>query len=167
MLKIRVEFFINTLEGFIYAKTIGIVSTLSDSATKAANTLIFKDYLEKYQTFAPIKFEIGTEQSIRKFDVDELEEYIKCLYNIADGNYINNIEYIVIQSGTELSHLNNIGNYDEEKLLSMINIAKKYKFKTKEHNGDYLSKELINNKFKLGLDSINVAPEFGRIETQA
>ena len=37
---------------------------------------------------------------------------------------------------------------------------------SKEHNGDYLPTKLIMEKFSHGLDSINLAPEFGQIETQ-
>ena len=48
----------------------------------------------------------------------------------------------------------------------MIKIAKNYNLKSKEHNGDYIPEELIREKMNLGLDSINIAPEFGLIETQ-
>jgi hypothetical protein len=48
----------------------------------------------------------------------------------------------------------------------MVNICKKYDLISKEHNGDYLSIELINEKFSYGLNSINIAPEFGQIETK-
>jgi hypothetical protein len=36
---------------------------------------------------------------------------------------------------------------------------------SKEHNGDYLPVYLIKEKFNCGLDCINIAPEFGQIET--
>jgi hypothetical protein len=48
----------------------------------------------------------------------------------------------------------------------MIAIAKKYNLLSKEHNGDYIPVSIIKEKFNLGLDSINIAPEFGLIETQ-
>ena len=48
----------------------------------------------------------------------------------------------------------------------MIKVAKKHNLKSKEHNGDYIPEKLIREKMKLGLDSINIAPEFGLIETQ-
>ena len=47
----------------------------------------------------------------------------------------------------------------------MIKVVKKYNLLSKEHNGDYLSTKCIKSKFKLGLDAINIAPEFGLIET--
>ena len=36
---------------------------------------------------------------------------------------------------------------------------------SKEHNGDYIPVNVIHEKFSLGLDAINIAPEFGLIET--
>ena len=47
----------------------------------------------------------------------------------------------------------------------MITVARKYKLISKEHNGDYIPVEVIKEKFSLGLDCINIAPEFGLIET--
>ena len=37
---------------------------------------------------------------------------------------------------------------------------------SKEHNGDYLAAEEISKRFGLGLSAINIAPEFGVIETE-
>ncbi len=47
----------------------------------------------------------------------------------------------------------------------MTSTVSSYGLISKEHNGDYLPAELIKKKMKLGLDSINIAPEFGQIET--
>ena len=48
----------------------------------------------------------------------------------------------------------------------MIRISKKFNLFSKEHNGDYILTSIIKEKFELGLDCINIAPEFGLIETQ-
>lgn len=106
-----------------------------------------------------IKFEICTEQSIREFKISELEKLIEECKNY-------NLEYIVIQSGTSLKENTNTGIYDKNKLISCVDLVKKYNFKSKEHNGDYIQESLIKEKFSLGLDSINIAPEFGLIETE-
>jgi hypothetical protein len=47
----------------------------------------------------------------------------------------------------------------------MIIYVKSHNLISKEHNGDYISVSVIKEKFNLGLDSINIAPEFGLIET--
>ena len=75
------------------------------------------------------------------------------------------IKYLVIQSGTSLSSTTNTGIYDSQKLIDMLKISVKYDLKSKEHNGDYISEKLINEKMDFGLDSVNIAPEFGLIET--
>ena len=55
--------------------------------------------------------------------------------------------------------------YDKERLIEMSEIAKLYDKLSKEHNGDYIDSKVIQEKFGLGLDSINIAPEFGFIQT--
>ena len=49
--------------------------------------------------------------------------------------------------------------------MSMVKIAKSWNLLSKEHNGDYIPVDLIKEKMSLGLDAINIAPEFGLIET--
>jgi len=112
------------------------------------------------------KFEIGTEQSIRPFEVDELETMIKFLKNYLPEKVFNNIKYLVIQSGTSLKGNTQTGDYNSDRLKQMVELAKKYDLLTKEHNGDYIPVSVIKEKFNLGLDAINIAPEFGLIETQ-
>ena len=48
----------------------------------------------------------------------------------------------------------------------MVKVAQRHDLISKEHNGDYIPVETIKEKFNLGLDCINIAPEFGLIETQ-
>ena len=48
----------------------------------------------------------------------------------------------------------------------MIGVCKQFNVLSKEHNGDYIPVSVIHEKFDLGLDAINIAPEFGLIETQ-
>jgi hypothetical protein len=112
-----------------------------------------------------IKFEVGTEQSIREFTASELDMLMHSLKDGLSSDEFSKIQYLVIQSGTSLKGNNNTGEYDSDKLLDMIRVCRKYNVTSKEHNGDYIPVELIHNKMKLGLDSINIAPEFGLIET--
>jgi len=109
-------------------------------------------------------YEIGTEEAIRPYSVDEFE-YL--LYNLKTnlGELYNKIIYAVIQSGTKIIGLSNVGVFNEKKCKKMINICNKYDVLSKEHNGDYLSDDLIIKRFKLGLNAINIAPEFGVYET--
>ena len=114
-----------------------------------------------------VKFEVGTEESIRRFEVDELENLLRHLKGKLEPEIFENIEYVVVQSGVglDLGKQNNSGIFDPDRLEKMINICKKFGKKSKEHNGDYLSNDEYKVRFDMGLDSINIAPEFGQLET--
>ena len=111
-------------------------------------------------------FEIATEESIFYFDNEILKYFIDKVYN-GLGDLFNKITHIVIQSGTKLKENNQIGKYSSERLIDQLSIVKKFDKLSKEHNGDYMSVDLIREKFNLGLDSINIAPEFGYLQTCA
>jgi len=118
-----------------------------------------------YNLNRSITYEIGTEEAIRKFEPKELNQLIIDLYNSLPSDVFKQIKYLVIQSGTSLKGNTNTGEYDKGRLLSMLNVAKHWDLISKEHNGDYIPINLIKEKMDLGLDSINIAPEFGLIET--
>jgi len=97
---------------------------------------------------------------------EDLSFLLSGLKSSLQDKIFKNIVYAVIQSGTSLSGNTNTGKYDKQKLMDMIYVCKKYGLQSKEHNGDYLPIELVKEKEKLGLDAINIAPEFGKIETE-
>ncbi len=111
-----------------------------------------------------INFEISTEQSIKYFSSSEIEDFCKEVY-INLKRKFESIKFIVIQSGTALEGNNQIGRYCDVRLTEMIKVVKKFDKLSKEHNGDYISKDVIFEKFSRGLDAINIAPEFGFIQT--
>lgn len=113
-----------------------------------------------------VLFEVGTEESIRRFEPHEVGIFLNSLKENLHPEEYKRILYCVIQSGTSLKENKNTGQYDSERLKKMISVVKSYGLLTKEHNGDYLPTNLIKEKFSLGLDSINIAPEFGQIETK-
>ena len=112
-----------------------------------------------------MEFEIGTEEAIRRFEPQELNQLVKDLKDNLPNNIFSQIKYLVIQSGTSLKGNLNTGEYDKDRLLAMIKVAKYWGLLSKEHNGDYIPVNLIKEKMTLGLDAINIAPEFGLIET--
>ena len=113
-----------------------------------------------------IEYEVGTEESIRRFETEELYRLICDLRYELGNELFSKIKYLVIQSGTSLKGTSQTGHYDSERLKDMVILAKKYNLLSKEHNGDYIPVTVIQEKFNLGLDTINIAPEFGLIETQ-
>jgi hypothetical protein len=121
-----------------------------------------------YKKNKKVKFEVGTEESIRKFTTNELVYMIRELKYKLSNDEFNNIEYICIQSGVSLDIVNqkNTGIFDYHRMVEMINFTLTYGKKSKEHNGDYLSNEEIKLRFDKGLNSINIGPEIVQIETQ-
>ena len=114
-----------------------------------------------------VKFEVGTEESIRRFADIELNSLLSDLESKLEPEIFENIEYVVVQSGVglDLGKQNNTGTFDPDRLEKMISVCKKFGKKSKEHNGDYLSNDEYKVRFDMGLDSINIAPEFGQLET--
>jgi hypothetical protein len=115
-----------------------------------------------------VKFEIGTEESLRPFQLKELVELLGELKIELTRSQFNNIEYVCIQSGVGLDLVNkkNTGKFNLEKLRLMNEVCLKFEKKSKEHNGDYLSKEDIQIRFDNGLGALNIGPEIAQIETQ-
>jgi hypothetical protein len=113
-----------------------------------------------------IKFEILTEEAIFPMSSRDLEDVLEEIYDRLTETEWRSIKWVVLQSGTQLLEDRNIGEYDEEKLKESIEIIHTFELLSKEHNGDYLSEDLIKRKFELGLDSINIAPEFGMIQSK-
>ena len=115
-----------------------------------------------------VKFEIGTEEAIRKFNFKEIVELIQELKMELNSTQFKNIQYICIQSGVGLDLINgkNTGTFNLERLRLMVEICRKFKKQSKEHNGDYLSKEEIQIRFDNGLDALNIGPEIAQIETE-
>lgn len=113
-----------------------------------------------------LKYEVGTEESIRRFEVEDLDRFLKDLKDLLGYVLYSKIQYLVIQSGTSLKATSQTGWYDSSRLVSMVKLAKENGLLSKEHNGDYIPISVVRDKLALGLDAINIAPEFGLIETQ-
>ena len=112
-----------------------------------------------------IEFEVGTEQGIRPLSVEELDALVCDLRLLLTPKEYKQIKYLVIQCGTQLLEKTNIGDFDPEKLTAMLAVCSKHNLIAKEHNGDWVDTATIQKKAKLGLTCINIAPEFGEIET--
>jgi len=117
-----------------------------------------------YDINSNILFEVGTEEAIRKFTPDELNALLRA---ISEFDFFYNIKYAVVQSGVglDLGKGVNTGNFDANRLKEFIDVCKYWNVLSKEHNGDYLRDEDVAVRFDAGLDSLNIAPEFGQLET--
>ena len=93
-----------------------------------------------------MEYEIGTEEAIRPFTVEELEIIILKIKENLQENVYNKIKYCVVQCGNSLCNGKNSGLFDDIKLKQMIHLVNKYHFISKEHNGDWVPIDIIKQK---------------------
>lgn len=113
-----------------------------------------------------IEFEVGTEEAIREFNPQGINSLINDLQDKLKEEIFAQIKYVVVQSGTALHANSNTGVYSPDRMAAMIYIVKSWGLLSKEHNADYIPTKLVKEKMSLGLDSINIAPELGLLETE-
>jgi fructose/tagatose bisphosphate aldolase len=118
-----------------------------------------------YDRNPAVRYEVGTEQGIRPFEVDELGRLIAALKERLTAKMFAQIEFVVIQCGTQLIEKSNCGAFDEAKLAAMLTLVHSYGKMPKEHNGDWITQDTVRRKGILGLEFINIAPEMGETET--
>jgi tagatose-1,6-bisphosphate aldolase non-catalytic subunit AgaZ/GatZ len=126
-----------------------------------------------------IIFEVGTEeQSGSTNSQDELDYTLNAIKKFCTQNKIPQPTFVVIQCGTRVMEMRNVGSFDspirianempaEIQLPKMIEICNRHGIFMKEHNTDYLSDEGLQWHPRLGIHAANVAPEFGVAETNA
>lgn len=119
-----------------------------------------------YNINKSLYFEVCTEEAIRKFTHEEINKILHELKLQLPSVIFDRIIFCVIQSGTELKNGENKGEYNNQRLIEMLHITKKYNIKSKEHNGDYMDTDVMIDRFNTKLDSINIAPELGVVETK-
>ena len=118
-----------------------------------------------YERNPALRYEVGTEQGIRPFEVEELGRLIAALKERLTAAVFAQIEFVVIQCGTQLIEKSNCGSFDEAKLAAMLTLVHSYGKMPKEHNGDWITQDTVRRKEILGLEFINIAPEMGETET--
>ena len=74
---------------------------------------------------------------------------------------------IVGQTGTLTRLDRNVGRFDRDGTARLAAVAARFGIGLKEHNGDYLSAASCRAHPELGVTGMNVAPEFGLVETDA
>ena len=125
-----------------------------------------------------ILIEVGTEeQSGTTNTFEEIEFFLEKLVSFCQKNKLPKLFFIVLQSGTKVMEMRNVGIFDsnvriknelpvEIQIFKLLEICKKFGVHFKEHNTDYLSEESLRWHPFLGIHAANVAPEFGVAETR-
>jgi len=108
-----------------------------------------------------VLIEIGTDENTGAFsdDLSRIKKEMEFFTEIAP------IQYFVCQTGSLIKEFNQRGKLNIRFIKKVRKIADQYGFCLKEHNADYLNKKEI--KLRKGLlDALNVAPQYGVIQTQ-
>ena len=126
-----------------------------------------------------ILFEIGTEEQNGLLETFENYEYaVSKLNKFFLSNKIPNPIFFVVQFGTKVMEDKNIGKFNKinnfselkdknKEFLKIINFLRKNKIFTKIHNADYLSDKHLSFLKMCKVGAINIAPEFGVVETRS
>ena len=78
--------------------------------------------------------------------------------------YKNNVVFFVSQTGS-LTKDNQVGNFDIERNKKIAEQIHNAGFLFKEHNADYFSIDDLKQRTKAGIDSLNIAPQLGKAQT--
>ncbi len=113
-----------------------------------------------------IDYEVGTEDIQGGLTTKEAFAYfLKELTGRLSENNLPNPACIVGQTGTLTRLDRNVGRFDRRQTEALAAIAALYNIGFKEHNGDYLGAADCSIHPKIGVTGVNVAPEFGLVET--
>ena len=115
-----------------------------------------------------IDYEVGTEDIQGGLTTPEtFEAFLRKLTDRLASEGLPPPTCVVGQTGTLCREDRNVGCFDAEGTRRLAQIAARYGIGLKEHNGDYLSAVSCRVHPELGVTGMNVAPEFGLVETDA
>ena len=126
-----------------------------------------------------IIFEVGTEEQSGSTNTqEELDYTLQSINNFCDKNSFPRPTFVVIQTGTRVMEMRNVGSFDiplrvvdelpaEIQVPKMIQVCNDNGIFMKEHNADYLTDEALYWHPRLGIHAANIAPEFGVAESKA
>lgn len=106
-----------------------------------------------------IFFEFGAE------DHGVLTNFKKFTKDAKFFSKFSNKQFIVCQTGSLVKSVFQVGQFDIRSVKIMKKIAHENGILLKEHNCDYLNFEQIQLRRQYGVNAINIAPEFGVIQS--
>jgi tagatose-1,6-bisphosphate aldolase non-catalytic subunit AgaZ/GatZ len=108
-----------------------------------------------------IVYECGTEETNGKTtDTKAFADFVAFSQTLSPK-----IRYVVGQTGTLVKETRNVGIYDPAKARELVGICNQHGVMLKEHNLDYATEKVLRDHREAGIHSVNIAPEFGVIET--
>lgn len=153
-----------TKDPYVVGKTIQMETVLS----RTIELIAYVETERKAKNLPPVSYEVGTEETNGGLtSQDNYEAFIKKLDDELTKRDLPTPSFIVGQTGTLTRLTENIGQVDPKAAKSLADIALKYNVGLKEHNGDYLDDATLLQHPAWGITAMNVAPEFGTVETKA
>jgi hypothetical protein len=107
-----------------------------------------------------MRFEIGTDENVGEAEADlaRIEADIDYFKAFCDP------EFYVVQTGTLIKEINQVGTYQAGSVRAMSNLLHNKGVKLKEHNADYLGHHDLSMRRGV-VDAINIAPMLGVLQT--
>jgi D-tagatose-1,6-bisphosphate aldolase subunit GatZ/KbaZ len=129
------------------------------------------DRLEKYRKehgLPHVGFEAGTEETNGGLtSVGAFGDFVDRLVKALAEKGLNAPEFVVGQTGTLTRLTENVGSYNTNNARILSRSAGIHGVGLKEHNGDYLRDSILLEHPVVDVTAMNVAPEFGVVETRA
>ena len=148
-----------------------VVGKVIDMGVNIHRTVELIAYVEGERTvrnLPPISYEVGTEETNGGLTSPEnYAKFIERLHKELDTKGLPHPSFIVGNTGTLTRLTENVGHIDPKACKDLAAVARKFGVGLKEHNGDYLNEAVLLEHPALGVTAMNVAPEFGTVETRA
>lgn len=136
-----------------------------------SRTISLIEYIEaerKKRKMPPVTYEVGTEETngglTEKADFDR---FIRTLCGELDVKRLPRPDFVVGQTGTLVRLTDNVGTFNPSSAKELSEIALTHGLGLKEHNADYLDDKFLIMHPPFDVSAINVAPEFGVVESRA
>jgi D-tagatose-1,6-bisphosphate aldolase subunit GatZ/KbaZ len=114
----------------------------------------------------PVDYEIGAEDIQGSVTSErEFGSFLEKTIGAVEQAHLPLPTCIVGQTGTLTRLDRNVGRFDREQTARLAAVAGRFGVGLKEHNGDYLSAASCRIHPDIGVTGMNVAPEFGLVET--
>ena len=135
-------------------------------------------YIYEYSNgLQDIYVEVGTDlQSESISTLEETKYILEKIKKFTSKEIMHSPSFFVIQNGTKVLESENIGEYKSkvnqdkkftQDIKALSNLINSYNLLTKAHNCDYLDNHILKTLPENGINGINIAPEYGVVETKA
>ncbi|OPX45880.1 D-tagatose-1,6-bisphosphate aldolase subunit GatZ [Ruminiclostridium hungatei] len=127
--------------------------------------------IEKYKANRSMNhtvYEVSLEETREDYlPISQFKQFVELMVSEADKRKMPRPAFIVGNTGTLIRMDKNYGKFDMETVVKLKKISDAYGMILKEHNADYLDSACLKLHPELGIGMANVAPEFGKRETEA